>query len=98
MTGSERGKLIWKLADLLEQNLEEFAELESLDNGKPVAVARVADVPLAADMFRYMGGWATKIDRQDHSRSRCPERLPLLHACANPSAWSARSFPGTSRC
>ena len=42
----ERGQLIWKLADLLEANLEEFAEIESLDNGKPFSVARVADVPL----------------------------------------------------
>jgi phenylacetaldehyde dehydrogenase len=58
---SERGRLLWKLGDLLEKNLEEFAELESLDNGKPFAVARVADVPLAVDMFRYMAGWATKI-------------------------------------
>jgi phenylacetaldehyde dehydrogenase len=61
MTASERGKLIWKLADLLEKNLEEFAALESLDNGKPLGVARVADVPLAVDLFRYMAGWATKI-------------------------------------
>jgi phenylacetaldehyde dehydrogenase len=61
MKPSERGKLIWKLGELLEQNLEEFAELESLDNGKPVTVARAADVPLAIDMFRYMAGWATKI-------------------------------------
>ncbi|MGH9501036.1 MAG: aldehyde dehydrogenase family protein [Terriglobales bacterium] len=62
MTASERGKLIWKLGDLLEENLEEFAELESLDNGKPLTIARVADVPLAADLFRYMAGWATKIE------------------------------------
>src|SRR5215470_16989386 len=61
MTGSQRGRLLWKLAELIEQHLEEFAELESIDNGKPVAVARVADVPLAVDMFRYMGGWATKM-------------------------------------
>lgn len=61
MTGSQRGRLLWKLAELVEANLQEFAELESLDNGKPVAVARVADVPLTVDMFRYMGGWATKI-------------------------------------
>jgi phenylacetaldehyde dehydrogenase len=61
MSSSERGKLLWKLADLLEANLEEVAELESLDNGKPVSVARVADLPLAIDMFRYMAGWATKI-------------------------------------
>src|SRR5215471_17755630 len=61
MTGSQRGRLLVKLADLVEQNLEQFAELESIDNGKPLAVARVADVPLTVDMFRYMGGWATKI-------------------------------------
>ena len=62
LTSSERGRLIWKLADLLEQNLEEFAQLESLDNGKPLTVARVADVPLAVDLFRYMAGWTTKIE------------------------------------
>jgi phenylacetaldehyde dehydrogenase len=62
MTPSERGKLIWKLADLLEQNLDEFATLESLDNGKPRIIAAVADVPLAVDLFRYMAGWATKIE------------------------------------
>ena len=58
---NERSRLLWKLAELLERHTDEFAELESLDNGKPVAVARVADVPLAVDMFRYMGGWATKL-------------------------------------
>ena len=62
LSASERGRLIWKIADLLEQNLEEFAQLESLDNGKPLTVARVADVPLAIDMFRYMAGWTTKIE------------------------------------
>jgi phenylacetaldehyde dehydrogenase len=62
LTPSERGRLIWKLADLLEENLEEFAELESLDNGKPLKVARAADVPLAVDLLRYMAGWATKIE------------------------------------
>jgi phenylacetaldehyde dehydrogenase len=62
MTASERGRLIWKLADLLEQHTEEFAYLESLDNGKPLKIARVADVPLAVDLLRYMAGWATKIE------------------------------------
>jgi len=62
LTPSERGRMIWKLADLIEQNLEEFAELESLDNGKPLTIARVADVPLAVDLLRYMAGWATKIE------------------------------------
>jgi len=62
MTASERGKLIWKLADLLEEHLEEFATLETLDNGKPLTISRVADVPLAVDLLRYMAGWATKIE------------------------------------
>ncbi len=62
MTASERGRLVWKLGDLMEERLEEFAQLESLDNGKPLSVARVADVPLAIDLFRYMAGWATKIE------------------------------------
>jgi phenylacetaldehyde dehydrogenase len=62
MSASERGRLMWKLADLIEQHTEEFAQLESLDNGKPLSVARVADVPLAVDLFRYMAGWATKIE------------------------------------
>ena len=61
-TPSERGRVLWKLADLLEQYLEEFAKLETLDNGKPLSVARVADLPLAVDLFRYMAGWATKIE------------------------------------
>jgi phenylacetaldehyde dehydrogenase len=60
-TPSVRGRLLWKLADLIEQHTEEFAQLESIDNGKPVSVARVADVPLTVDTFRYMAGWATKI-------------------------------------
>jgi phenylacetaldehyde dehydrogenase len=62
MTPSERGKILWRVGDLLLQNADEFAELESVDNGKPKAVARVADVPLAADLFHYMAGWATKIE------------------------------------
>ena len=62
MTPSERGKLIWRIGDLLLKYADEFAEIESVDNGKPRAVARVADVPLAADIFHYMAGWATKIE------------------------------------
>jgi phenylacetaldehyde dehydrogenase len=58
---SGRSKILWKLADLIERDLEELAEIESIDNGKPYAVARVADLPLTVDIFRYMAGWATKI-------------------------------------
>ncbi len=62
MTPSERGKLLWRIGELVLEHADELAELESLDNGKPVGVARVADVPLAADLFQYMAGWATKIE------------------------------------
>jgi phenylacetaldehyde dehydrogenase len=62
MTPSERGRLIWKLADLIEAHLEELAQIETLDNGKPITVSRAADVPLSVDLFRYMAGWATKIE------------------------------------
>jgi phenylacetaldehyde dehydrogenase len=62
ITPSARGQIIWRLADLLEKHADEFAELEALDNGKPLSVARTADVPLAVDLFRYMAGWATKIE------------------------------------
>jgi len=62
MTPSERGRALWKLADLIEARTEEFAQLETLDNGKPLTVARAADIPLVVDHFRYYAGWATKVE------------------------------------
>ena len=62
MTPSDRGRIIWRIGDLILQHVDELAQLESLDNGKPFAVAQAADVPLAADLFHYMAGWATKIE------------------------------------
>jgi phenylacetaldehyde dehydrogenase len=59
---SERARLLWKLADRIEELSEEFAQLESLDNGKPLTIARAADVALTVDHFRYYAGWATKIE------------------------------------
>lgn len=62
MSPSQRGRLVWKLGDLILEHLEELAQLESVDNGKSAVIAGAADVPLAADMFHYMAGWATKIE------------------------------------
>src|SRR5882672_6376758 len=61
LSASERGRLIWKLSDLLEKNIDEFAELETLDNGKPIFESRYVDMPMVIDVLRYYAGWATKI-------------------------------------
>ncbi|MFN8643833.1 MAG: aldehyde dehydrogenase family protein [Candidatus Binatia bacterium] len=74
MTASERGRALWKLADLIEARTEEFAQLETLDNGKPISVSRVADVPLVVDHFRYYAGWATKVEGET-----IPVSTPGLH-------------------
>jgi phenylacetaldehyde dehydrogenase len=64
MKPTERGKLVWRLGDLLEKHADELAEIESLDNGKPVRDARAVDLPFASELLRYMGGWSTKITGQ----------------------------------
>jgi acyl-CoA reductase-like NAD-dependent aldehyde dehydrogenase len=61
MSASERGRLLWRLGDLIEKNIDELAELETLDNGKPIFESRYVDMPMIADVFRYYAGWATKI-------------------------------------
>ena len=61
MSASERGKLLWKLADLLEKNIDEISELETIDNGKPIFESKYVDMPMVIDVFRYYAGWATKI-------------------------------------
>ena len=61
LTAAERGRMIWRIGDLIMAHADELAEIESLDNGKPAGVARAADVPLAAELFQYMAGLATKI-------------------------------------
>jgi len=61
ISASERGRLLWKLADLVEKNIEEFAELETLHNGKPIFESRYVDMPMVIDVLRYYAGWATKI-------------------------------------
>ena len=62
MTPSERGRIMHRIGDLIIEHADELAELDCLDNGKPLSVARAADIPLAADLFWYMAGWATKLN------------------------------------
>ena len=61
MSTAERSRLMYKLADLMEEHKEELAQLETLDNGKPIRETMAADIPLAIEHMRYYAGWATKI-------------------------------------
>jgi aldehyde dehydrogenase (NAD+) len=64
MDARDRGRLMNKLADLVETHIDELAELETLDNGKPIGESRNADLPLVIDCLRYYAGWADKINGQ----------------------------------
>ena len=61
MSAAERGRLLYKLADLVEKHADELARLEALDNGKPYSVAKAADLTLSIASYRYYAGWADKI-------------------------------------
>ncbi|MBN8590562.1 MAG: aldehyde dehydrogenase family protein [Anaerolineae bacterium] len=62
LSPSDRGRLIWRLADLIETHAPILAQLDSLDNGKPVKKAQQVDAPLSAEHFRYYAGWPSKIE------------------------------------
>lgn len=68
MAAADRGKLLWRIADLIEKHADELATLETLDNGKPIFESRQVDIPMVAEVFRYFAGWATKI---------CGETVPV---------------------
>ena len=62
MVPAQRARLLWKMADLIEAHLDELAELETLDQGKPVWVGRYAEIPGAIEQFRYFAGQAMRIE------------------------------------
>ena len=62
MSQRDRGKLIWRIGDLIMKHADELAQLETADNGKPIFESRQIDIPMAADCFQYYAGWATKIE------------------------------------
>jgi acyl-CoA reductase-like NAD-dependent aldehyde dehydrogenase len=61
ITPHQRSRYLLRIADLIDEHADQLAELESLDNGKPLAIAKAADIPGAARTFRYYAGWPTKI-------------------------------------
>ena len=70
LSASERGRLIWKLADLVEKNIEELAELETLDNGKPIFESRYVDMPMVIDVLRYYAGLGDEDPRRNRQHLR----------------------------
>ena len=72
---ARRSQILWRVGELIDQNARELAALESLDNGKPVALALAVDVALAAQTFRYYAGWADKLEG-----STTQTNLPAMHA------------------
>jgi phenylacetaldehyde dehydrogenase len=62
MVPAEKAKLLWRLGELIDQHIEELSELETLDQGKPLWVGRYAEIPGAAEQFRYFAGQATRIE------------------------------------
>jgi aldehyde dehydrogenase (NAD+) len=73
MSASDRGKILWKIGDLIDKYNEELGTLETLDNGKPIFESCQVDMPMVAEVFRYFAGWATKI----HGET-VPVRGPFL--------------------
>jgi acyl-CoA reductase-like NAD-dependent aldehyde dehydrogenase len=74
MSASDRGRILWKIGDLIEANVQEIGRVETLDQGKTITESTRVDVPLAADCFRYFAGWATKIEGET-----IPVRAPSLN-------------------
>lgn len=66
---SDRGRLIWKLSELILENADELARINTLENGKPIGDSRNGEVPFTADIFRYYAGWATKLNGETMSVS-----------------------------
>src|SRR5260370_24640390 len=62
MSASDRGRILWRIGDLVDKYNEELGTLETLDNGKPIFESRQVDMPMVAEVFRYYAGWATKIN------------------------------------
>lgn len=74
MSASDRGRILWKIGDLIDKYNEELGTLETLDNGKPIFESCQVDMPMVAEVFRYYAGWATKI----HGET-VPVRGPFLN-------------------
>src|SRR5690606_35024322 len=62
MSARERGKMLSRLGDLILEHADELAQIESLDNGKPITETRYVDIPASAATLEYYAGWADKVE------------------------------------
>ncbi len=62
ISARDRGRMLYKLSQLIEENSAELAALETADNGKPIKESSYVDLPQVAENFEYFAGWATKIE------------------------------------
>src|SRR2546425_9949836 len=80
MTAAERGRIVWKLGDLITQHLDEMARLESLTTGQTMFDSGKVEIPFAAEVFRYYAGWATKIRSEERRVGKeCRSRWSAYH-------------------
>jgi aldehyde dehydrogenase (NAD+)/betaine-aldehyde dehydrogenase len=62
LPGAQRARILWRVADLIEEHAGELARLETRDQGQPLSISAGFSVPMAAEVFRYYAGWCTKIE------------------------------------
>ena len=62
LPGGQRARILWRIADLIEEHADELARLETRDQGQPLSISAGFSVPMAAEVFRYYAGWCTKIE------------------------------------
>jgi phenylacetaldehyde dehydrogenase len=90
---NQRERYMNKLADLLEVNAAELAELEAIDVGKPVGMASAIDIPAAIDHLRYMAGWASKLGGEVIEPQALPRGTVFSYVTREPVGVAAQIVP-----
>ncbi len=90
---NKRERFLNKLADLLEAHAAEFAELEAIDNGKPMGMAAAIDIPASIDHLRYMAGWASKLAGELIEPQAFPRGTMFSYVTREPVGVAAQIVP-----
>lgn len=88
-----RDRTINRLADLIEANADEFAELEAIDNGKPKGMAAAVDIPGAISQLRFMAGWASKVSGETTQPYTMPNGTVFSYTVKEPVGVCAQIVP-----